>query len=70
MLRKGVPRQNKNSLKKCCEKGAVLQKGGVAKRATSGVYDSTYISHDYPAVVTTTGADNYKTDIVKRPEFL
>ena len=34
---KGVPRQNTNSSKKCCEKGAVLRKGGVAKRATSGV---------------------------------
>ena len=29
--------QHLNSLKKRCEKGAVLRKGGVAKRATSGV---------------------------------
>ena len=38
VLRKGVLSQNFHSPKKCCEKGAVLRKGGVAKRATSGVY--------------------------------
>ena len=39
--KKGVTRQNTNLSKKCCEKGAVLRKGGVAKRATSGVYNGT-----------------------------
>ena len=29
--------QHLNSPKKCCEKGSLLRKGGVAKRATSGV---------------------------------
>ena len=39
VLRKGVPRQNFHSPKKCCEKGEVLRKGGVAKRGTTGVFN-------------------------------
>ena len=39
VLQKGVPRQNTNSSKKCCKKGEVLQKGGVAKRATTSVIE-------------------------------
>ena len=35
--KKGVPRQNINSSKKCPKKGAVSKKGGVQKRGTTGV---------------------------------
>ena len=39
MSKKGVPRQNINSSKKCPKKGAVSKKGGVQKRGNTGVTD-------------------------------
>ena len=36
--KKGVKRQNINSSKKCRKKGSVSKKGGVQKRATTGVH--------------------------------
>ena len=37
VLKKGYPRQNINSSKKCRKKGSVSKKGGVQKRAIPGV---------------------------------
>ena len=45
--KKGVPRQNINSSKKCPKKGAVSKKGGVQKRGTTSVIRKTDVITDF-----------------------